>query len=292
VQRLLFRGRYEVLVFGKRRKIDRIFQLRIPSQIDIRVGKGRILLFPSAKVEVYAESLDELHRLKVLVEIAISRATGWMDYRLDKLDEFDLTSGKRVRQAGGFDPDFSIRSFVLDKKLYHDTVIRLGDSSYESILFLGRANDFLRSEHAEVASFSALTALELELNRAIPTSGLQIRQKLEVLRFLQRLQAKSLDQITALYTLRNKLAHGDWTGKRFVAILAKALGGPQKHWTLRESNRMSTRSSERIVEAVIDLLPCVSGLSRPLRDQKTAGSENSLRQLDGSTNKKRHDDVA
>lgn len=114
-------------------------------------GRRRIEIFRNGKVTITAESIKELHRLKILTQVALRAASSWMEFGLSPGQEKNLRTGRRLPFR--FYVGTSIGSFSIDGPICSTTMRRLLRVGYEPLLFLMRSTDLLY-RYSELAAFS------------------------------------------------------------------------------------------------------------------------------------------
>jgi hypothetical protein len=126
--------------------------------------------------------------------------------------------------------------------------------------FMMRALE-LQSDRNELAALNALLGLDLQLARMVPEFwGLGARRNL--LEFLKVLSTNSASRLRNLCSLRDVLAHGDWTSKKLGDRLNDLLQGGREMWL--HEGRISTQATRRVIEETVtalgDLIQCKSRL--------------------------------
>ena len=246
----MFRGIYDILLDGKKDE-----SLQIPSDIVIEDASSKVVISRVGKVEIHAETLSTLHALRSIVHIAIRHASYWMPFTLSTGTETDLSGGQAVPME--FYGELDISSHTIDLERCKDTIRNLLQTSFEALPFLVRSTDLL-NRYAEVSALIALTALEIQLNEAVTDEDLHVAQKLAVLRYLDVLPAEQLGKLKNLFTLRNRLAHGLWSGEKMKNALGSVCGGSADHWVIASVGRMKSSTSQKIIETVISTLSFLS----------------------------------
>jgi hypothetical protein len=96
------------------------------------------------------------------------------------------------------------------------------------------------------------------LNEAVTDEDLPVAQKLAVLRYLDVLRTEQIGKLKNLFTLRNRLAHGLWSGEKMKNALGNVLGGSADDWVIASVGRMKSSTSQKVTETVIDALSFLS----------------------------------
>jgi len=256
----MFLGLYKILHDDKKDE-----KLRIDSPIIIQDDKSKVEISKDGKVKIYAENEEKIYTLWRIAQTAIRHASSWMNFNLSKVEIENLETGEKVspRIYG----DLTIGSFRIDHTKCASTIKTLLYTDSEPLQFLTLATDLL-ARYTEPSSLSALTALELKLNEIIPDDRLQVRQKLAVLRYLNALPPESMVKLERLFTLRNKLAHGNWKGNKIKKALLDLLGGDTSDWFIGPG-RLNQDAASRVLEEVISAIGFLSACKTATKNHCT-----------------------
>jgi len=255
----MLQGLYEIWLQGKKDE-----RLKISSDIVIQDNQCQLTISKDGKVQILADTEERLSDLRLIAQIAVRRASAWMPFELSRVSEIDLATRKELQRP--FYGQVSTSTFSIDSIQCQNTARNLLSTSYESLLFLTRSTDFL-DRYAEVSALIALTGLEVELGEVVTADGLEVGQKIEVLRYLNVLSSATIGKIKNLFRLRNKLAHGDWESEAFRNALASALGGQPARWVISSVGRMTHEAAREVVQEVMKSLSVLSPLKQKLPPQ-------------------------
>jgi len=233
----------------------------LESDIVIQDNSSRIEIFKDGLVRIYAGNQEELSRLFDVALISVCHAGGLAGYSLamDRVTDLDTNEPPRMNYYGqGI--GLSDRIDEAELRRTANTLLR---TNRESLPFLVRSIQKLPTAD-EFSILSALTALELQLNRAVPDPNLQSFAKLEVLQYLSThyevLTQPEMQRLKKLNTLRNKLAHGTWIGDELGKAISNVLGGEPKDWLLGPGHTMSIDAARKLLEEVIDAIASLSAI--------------------------------
>lgn len=252
----MFRGIYDILLDEKKDQ-----RLQIRSDIVVEDGSSKLVISRDGRVEVQADTVDDLHMLRSIAQIAVRQASYWMPFTLSTGTETDLATGQAVQM--GIYGDITFSSHAIDSTRCVNTVKSLLRVSRKSLSFLSDSTDLL-GRYAEVSALTALTALELQLNEIVTDERLQVAQKIAVLEYLERkgvLPATPVGRLRNLFALRNKLAHGVWKGNMLGEALFNVLGKSPTSWLHNSVGVMKDSAGREVVQSVIDMLSSLSNLS-------------------------------
>lgn len=252
----MLQGYYDILVDGKK---DR--RLKIRSEITIQDGTSKIEISKDGVVKIYAENQTKLQTFQLVALIAMRSASEWTPFHLSIGQVRDLETGKTVPPE--LHGELSMSVLAIHDREFVNTAKSLLGLDFEPLQFLMRSTDLL-SQYSELSALTALTALELKLNEIVPDKTLwSPRAKLTVLRFVEVLPTEWNERLRKLFTLRNKLAHGNWKSEEIANALSKLLGGNTSDW-LTPSHRMNKLASRRVIVEVINALAFLSSVQTKL----------------------------
>lgn len=248
----MFQGRYEIIISKGAKKPE------IESDIVFDDPPSKIVISKDGAVDILADSEERLHSLSLIVWIAIESATGWIGFELRSVSEENLATGEAVARELFADAKFSTHR--IDEFRCKDVVRRLLKTGSRSLIFLVHATQIVSGAN-EVGALVALTALEIELGEIVKDETLQSHEKIAVLEYTKSLPSEEIGKLRNLNSLRNKLAHGEWSGARFEAALGNALGGSPSQWATHGYMTMNAR--DQVTEEVIKMLSVLSRVEDP-----------------------------
>jgi len=246
---IMFQGRYEIILKGAKKP-------EIESDIVFDDPPSKIVISKDGAVEILADSEERSYALSLVVRIAIESVTRWIGTELRPVSEKNLATGEVV--ARGLYGDAKVSIPRIDESECREAVRRLLKTGPRSLIFLVHATQI--SGANEVSALVALTALEIELGQIVKDETLQSLQKIAVLEYTKSLPTEEIGKLKTLNSLRNKLAHGEWSGVRFEAALGNALGGSPSQWVTHGHMTMVAR--DQVTEKVIKMLSVLSRVKR------------------------------
>jgi len=246
----MFRGVYDILLDGKKDE-----RLQILCDIVVEDASWKVVISREGKIEIDADTVENLHALRLITQTAVRHASYWMHFTLSSGTETDLSSGLPISMT--LYSEIGVSSHMIDIQKCKGTIRSLLQTSTEALPFLVRSTDLL-DRYAEVSALIALTALEIQLNEAVKDEDLLVAQKLAVLRYLDILHAEQIGALKNLFTLRNRLAHGLWSGEKMRNALGSVCGGSPDDWVIASVGRMKKSASQKVVEKVIGALSFLS----------------------------------
>jgi hypothetical protein len=210
-------------------------------------------------VEILADSVERLHNLRLVAQIAIRHASHWNKFVLSTGNEKDLATGKEVERR--LTMDVTVSTLKVDETRCKEALKSLLRADSQSLAFLIYSAQI--SHRPEVCALIALTALEIQLDELVRDEALHVNQKIAVLEYVKALAPTELGRLKNLFTLRNRLAHGDWAGETLKNALGNALGGSPNQWVNSSTGRMRELASHQVMEEVIRMLSVLSSTRPP-----------------------------
>jgi hypothetical protein len=204
---------------------------------------GTIAAKPDGSIVVDAEKEDECTRLKLIALIAARYSSSWgrRAFILPEAPCVNLETGKATQ--GGIVTDVPALKPPTEPE-FRDALAKLSSLDEQSLLFLARSSDFAR-DYAEVCALVALEALEIKLNQVVYTDEYwPPSEKIRVLRRKlnkgnDKKAKRELDCIQGLFSIRNRLAHGDWTASSLEKALKNLFPKSVRSYISSSNNEMS-----------------------------------------------------
>jgi len=243
----------ETKILNEKQEIQRLWS---ESTIVIKENSSRIEIDPNGNVRLLADNESTLRKLRSVVEISMRASSRW-NYSLS------LQSGRITNQQTGKPVDpipiaiISIYSQI-DGRLLENIAGHLAASDEMVLSFLRLATSLMES-HVELAILTALTALELSISEVVKSDDLQTSGRIAVLAFTKALPPDDIAKLKSLWTIRNKLAHGVWTGEELGLAVSGLLGGSPKEWLEEDSGRIDTEACKKIMWQITYGIQLLSG---------------------------------
>ena len=247
-------GKYDVHVDGSKEPKLAIDKIKVGEK------SQQISITSDGKIEIYADTFEEILRLKLIAQVGVKYATGWLDCGLSIGEVRDVETQEKVTFPIHFETSAS--ALHLRRDDFESTWQKLSGLESDHLLFLTRAAE-LKTSHSELSVLSVLTALELIIHWAFDLDENDLSLKLKILKYFKVLPEAGAWKLRCLVTIRNKLAHGRWADDVLNGNIQNLLSGKPRDLFF-DNGRMKKATAERLLEQILEVIPVLTNAKSDL----------------------------